>query len=107
MERGPGPRKHTPPISEFLSRIKILRAAGPEPTRITIAERGPGRNDPEADLFLATSHIIADFMHVRRGSAQSVSQQIPITLPFSAGFSIAGDATETSEAPETPADTKR
>lgn len=64
VQRGPGPRKRASPISEFLSRTKILRAAGPEPTRNHHAETGgPLRNDPEADLFLAASHlmIITDF----------------------------------------------
>lgn len=40
------------------------------------------RNDPEADLFLAASHIITDFMQVRRGCAQPVSRQTPIPLGF-------------------------
>lgn len=65
-----GPRKRASPISEFLSRTTILRAAGPEPTRNQHAETGgPLRNDPEADLFLARipTSLQTSCMHVRKG----------------------------------------
>lgn len=40
------------------------------------------RNDPEADLFLAASDIISDFMHVRKGCARPVSRKTPTPLAF-------------------------
>lgn len=69
MELEPGPRKHTPPISEFLSRMIILRAARPEPTRITMPRETPERTVRLIYSWLHTSHIITDLMQVRRGKA--------------------------------------